>query len=125
MTCFPGILGLANAGFYLYFFFRLIKMTAKLHRVEFDSDFLYVLMKEQDLIIPLESIKSVEISTLGGVYKINLYAAEQLGDVFYFKLSLFYPLNYKSKDALVNLLRRNIDLAKVRKQEIPHHALRS
>src|SRR5690349_21418597 len=61
---FSWILGLANAGFYVYFFFRLMKMTAKLHRVEFDSDFLYVLLNKQDLIIPLEGIKSVEISTL-------------------------------------------------------------
>jgi hypothetical protein len=59
--------GLCMAGTYSYFFYRLMKVTAKLYRVEFDSDFLYVLLKNQDMVIPLESIESVEISTIGGV----------------------------------------------------------
>src|SRR5688572_29454431 len=105
-------LGLMNGGFFVYFFFRLMKMTSKLYRVEFDNEFLFVLLKNQDMVIPLENIESVEISTVGGVYKINLYNPEQLGDHFYFKMSLFYPLNYQLKDALVNVLRKNIDLAK-------------
>lgn len=77
------------------------------------------------MVIPLENIESVEISTIGGVYKINLYNPEQLGDHFYFKMSLFYPLNYKPKDELVNVLRRNIDLAKGRKREFTRNALHS
>jgi hypothetical protein len=117
--------GILMAGGYVYFFFRLMKMTTKLHRLEFDQNFLYVLLKSQDIVIPLENIESVEISTIGGVYKVNLYNAEQLGDHFYFKLSLFYPLNYQSKDALVNVLRKNIELAKTRKQEVPGNALHS
>ena len=118
-------LGLANAGFFVYFFFRLMKMTSKLYRIEFDNDFLYVLLKNQDIVIPLENIESVEISTVGGVYKVNLYSAEQLGDHFYFKMSLFYPLNYQSKDDLVNVLRKNIDLAKRKKNEVIKNALHS
>lgn len=119
------LLGLAQGGLYIYLFFRLMKVTSKLYRIEFDNEFLYVLQKAQDLIIPLENIESVEISTLGGVYKVNLYHPEQLGDSFYFKLSLWYPLNYQSKDALVNVLRKNIDVAKARKQEFPKNALHS
>lgn len=119
------ILGAIMAGSYVYFFFRLMRITSKLYRIEFDNEFLYVLLKQQDMVIPLENIESVEISTVGGVYKINLYHAEQLGDHFYFKMSLLYPLNYQSKDALVNLLRRNIDLAKMKKQEIQRNALHS
>ena len=118
-------LGLANAGFFVYFFYRLMKMTSKLYRIEFDNDFLYVLFKNQDMVIPLENIESVEISTIGGVYKVNLYNAEQLGDHFYFKMSLFYPLNYQAKDELVNVLRRNIDRAKGRKSELIRNALHS
>ena len=118
-------LGLVNAGFFVYFFYRLMRMTSKLYRIEFDNDFLFVLLKNQDMVIPLESIESVEISTIGGVYKVNLYHAEQLGDHFYFKMSLFYPLNYKSKDELVNVLRRNIDLAKRKKSELIRNALHS
>lgn len=118
-------LGLVNAGFFVYFFFRLMKMTSKLYRVEFDNDFLYVLLKNQDMVIPLENIESVEISTVGGVYKVNLFHPEQLGDHFYFKMSLFYPLNYQSKDELVNVLRRNIVLARGRKSEFAKNALHS
>jgi hypothetical protein len=118
-------LGLLNAGFFVYFFFRLMKMTSKLYHIEFDNNFLYVLLKNQDMVIPLENIESVEISTVGGVYKINLYNPEQLGDHFYFKMSLFYPLNYQSKDELVNILRRNIDLAKARKSEFARNSLHS
>ncbi len=119
------IFSLVNAGIFIYFFFRLMKITLKLHRLEFDQDFLYVILKNHDLVIPLENIESIEISTIGGVYKVNLYNAEQLGDHFYFKLSLFYPLNYQSKDALVNVLRRSVDKAKARKQEFPRNALHS
>ena len=118
-------LGLLNAGFFVYFFYRLMKMTSKLYRIEFDYNFLYVLLKNQDMVIPLENIESVEISTVGGVYKINLFHAEQLGDHFYFKMSLFYPLNYRSKDELVNVLRRNIDRAKSKKSEFTKNALHS
>lgn len=119
------LLGLANAGVYIYFFYRLIRVTAKLYRVEFDHDYLYVLQKHQDLLIPLENIESVEIATLGGVYKVNLYDADQLGDHFYFKLSLWYPLNYKSKDALVNLLRSTINKAKKRPSQDVRNTLHS
>lgn len=119
------VFGLGMAIGYVHFFFRLMKVTSKLHWIEFDNDFLYVMQRKQDLIIPLENIESVEISTLGGVYKVNLYHTEQVGDHFYFKLSLWYPLNYQSKDALVNMLRRQIDKAKSRKQEFPRNALHS
>ena len=117
--------GLVNGGFFIYFFYRLMKITSKLYRIEFDNDFLYVLLKNQDMVIPLENIESVEISTIGGVYKVNLFHPEQLGDHFYFKMSLFYPLNYQSKDELVNVLRKNIDLAKRRKSDFIKNALHS
>ena len=117
--------GLCMAGSYSYLFYRLMKVTAKLYRVEFDNDFLYVLLGNQDMVIPLENIESVEISTVGGVYKINLFNSEQLGNHFYFKMSLFYPLNYRSKDELVNVLRKNIDRAKAKKSEFIKNALHS
>lgn len=110
-------LGLLNAAIYVYFFYRLMRVTAKLYRVEFDEDYLYVLNKKQDLLIPLENIESVEIATLGGVYKVNLYHPDQIGDHFYLKLSLWYPLNYPSRDALVNVLRSYIKKASARR---PH-----
>lgn len=110
---------------YAAIFYALAKMAAKLEQVSFDDEFLYVFRKDQDYVIPLENIESIEIESIGGVYKVNLYHAEQLGDHFYFKTSLLYPLNYKSKDALVNVLRKNIDMAKRKKQEFPSNALTS
>ncbi len=110
---------------YGWLFYLLIRTTAKLHRVEFDDEFLYVLRKNQDLIIPLENIESVEIATIGGVYKVNLYHPDQLGKEFYFKQSLWYPLNYKRCDDLVNVLRRSIAQAKMRVRTIQPNALHS
>lgn len=107
--------GIAMAITYGWIFYLLIRITVKVHHVEFDDEFLYVLRKNQDLIIPLENIESVEIATIGGVYKVNLYHADQVGKEFYFKQSLWYPLNYKRCDALVNVLRRNIESAKRKK----------
>ena len=119
------IFGIFQSAFYIYGFYWLMKMTNNLQQVSFDSEFLHVFRKTQDLIIPLESIESVEISSLGGVYKVNLYYPEQLGKEFFFKTSLLYPLNYKSKDELVNLLRKNISMAKSKRQVIAANALTS
>jgi hypothetical protein len=110
---------------YGWLFFLLIRMAVKFQEVYFDDEFLYVYKKKQDYLIPLENIESVEIESLGGVYKVNLYHAEQLGKELYFKTSLIYPLNYKSKDALVNVFRSKIDRAKIRKREFPRNALMS
>lgn len=118
-------LGLGQAGIYIWIFIVLVRVASKLYRVEFDEEFLYVLKRDQDLIIPLENIESVEIATIGGVYKVNLYHADQVGKEFYFKQSLWYPLNYKRCDALVNVLRRNIDTAKRKKYLVPEKALHS
>lgn len=119
------VFALAQSAIYIWLFFKLLKGVAKLCRVEFDDEYIYVLKKRQDIIIPLENIESVEIATLGGLYKVNLYYADQLGKEFYFKQSLWYPLNYKRCDALVNVLRRNIDAAKRRKHVIAEKALHS
>ncbi|MBX2963259.1 MAG: hypothetical protein KF687_12155 [Cyclobacteriaceae bacterium] len=111
--------------FYGYMFYWGLRTVKKFEQVAFDDEFLYVYQKLQDYVIPLESIESVEISSLGGTYKVNLYHAEQLGKEFFFKTSLIYPLNYKSKDALVNVLRSKIAKAKSRRQQLPHNALMS
>ncbi|MBL7876076.1 MAG: hypothetical protein JNL53_10450, partial [Cyclobacteriaceae bacterium] len=89
-------------GYFLFFVYLWIRMNRNVHRVEFDDEFLYVIQKGQDILIPLENVKEVDIKTLGGVYEVELYQAEQLGKKFYFKPSLLYPFNFKKKDALVN-----------------------
>jgi hypothetical protein len=102
-----------------------IGVNRKVFHVEFDAEFLYVLQKNQDILIPLENIKDVEIVSLGGVYKVTLYAKDQLGDLIYFKPSLLYPFNFKAKDALADVLRRNIAEAKKKVRVYPNNALYS
>ncbi len=101
------------------------RINRNVYHVEFDDDYLYVLLKGQDILIPLENIKEVDIKTVGGVYEVELYSAEQLGKTFYFKPSLLYPFNYKKKDDQVNILRRNINRAQQRKQHFQTNALHS
>jgi hypothetical protein len=112
-------------GYVSFIIYLWIKMNRNVHRVEFDDEFLYVILKGQDILIPLENIKDVDIKTLGGVYEVELYQAEQLGKKFYFKPSLLYPFNFKKKDALVNVLRSNINKAYQKKQVWQKNALHS
>ena len=114
-----------SVGLIAYLIYLWIRINRNVHRVEFDEDFLYVILRNQDILIPLENIKEVEIKSLGGVYEVELYQAEQLGSKFYFKPSLLYPFNYKKKDKLVDLLRRNINRAQARKQPFQVNALHS
>jgi hypothetical protein len=112
--------------FYLGFLvYGWIRINRNVHRVEFDNEFLYVILKDQDILIPLENIKEVDIKTVGGVYEVELFQPEQLGKKFYFKPSLLYPFNYKKKDALVNVLRKNINLAQQKKRTFQANALHS
>jgi membrane-bound acyltransferase YfiQ involved in biofilm formation len=50
-----------------------LRINRNVHRVEFDDEFLYVIQKGQDILIPLENIKEVDIKTLGGVYEVELF----------------------------------------------------
>lgn len=117
--------GLSGATWIVIFINVWFRINRKVYQVEFDEDFLYVILKGQDIMVPLENIKEVDIKTLGGVYEVELYTAEQLGKKFYFKPSLLYPFNYKKKDVLVNILRRNINRAQARKQHFQANALHS
>jgi hypothetical protein len=112
--------------FYISFLiYGWIRINRNVHRVEFDDEFLYVILKDQDILIPLENIKEVDIKTVGGVYEVELFQPEQLGKKFYFKPSLLYPFNFKKKDALVNVLRKNINLAQQKKRTYQANALHS
>jgi hypothetical protein len=101
------------------------KLNSNVYHVEFDEEFLYVLLRKQDIIIPLENIKDINLKTLGGVYRVDFYHAEQLGDRIYFKPSLLYPFNSKKKDTLVNVLWSNIEKAKRKVQDFQRNALHS
>lgn len=109
-------------GFMIYTWF---KAHIKVYKVEFDDEYLYVLKRTGDVLIPLENIKDIEMKTLGGMWRVELYYEDIIGNHFYFKPSLLYPLNYKRKDKLVNLLWEKIELAKQRRPRIQTNALHS
>lgn len=111
--------------YYGYFLYLWWKINQLVYHVEFDDEFMYVKQKEQDLLIPLENIKDINLISIGGVYKVELYAKELFGDTFYFKPSLLYPFNHKKKEALVDLLWANIETAKRKKQDFQRNALHS
>jgi hypothetical protein len=104
-------------GLYGYLIYRYIRMNRKVFHVEFDDEFLYLIQQEADILIPLQNIQDVELKTFGGLYEIKLYSPEIVGDRIYYKPSLLYPFNYKSKDAIADQLRLNIERAK-RKREV-------
>jgi len=108
-----------------YIVYAWLKAHANVYRVEFDDDYLYIIRKSQDILIPLENIKDVELKTLGGMWRVDLYYTDVIGNHFYFKPSLLYPLNAKSKDELVNVLWRKIEGAKSRKHEFQRNMLQS
>lgn len=117
-------------GFYFplvwsFMVFTWIKAHLKVYQAEFDDEFLYLIRGGHDLLIPLENIKDIEMKSLGGMWRVDLFYADVVGDHFYFKPSLLYPLNYKSKDALVNLLWQKIEAAKGNKQVVQTNALHS
>jgi hypothetical protein len=109
----------------LFLFGKAWIVTLRLHQVSFDRDFAYVQMKGQELVIPLENIKYVGLASLGGTYQVTLYHPEQLGDKFYFKVSLLYPLNAKSKEVLIDRFWEAICRAKSRREKFQGNALTS
>ena len=111
--------------YWVWLIYLWIRVNQKVFQVEFDEDFLYIIKKRQDTMIPLENIKDVEIVSMGGVYLVDLYIPEDFGVKLYFKPSLLYPFNFKKKDALVNVLRSSIERAKQKKKSFQKNALHS
>jgi hypothetical protein len=68
-----------TTGYISFFIYGWLRINRNVHRVEFDDEFLFVLQPGQDILIPLENIKEVEIKSLGGVYEVELFNPEQLG----------------------------------------------
>ena len=110
---------------YGYLIYRYFLINRKVFHVEFDDEFLYLIQKEADILIPLQNIKDVELKTVGGLYEIKLYSPEIVGDLIYYKPSLLYPFNFKAKDAIANILRDNIEKAKRKIEVLPKNALMS
>lgn len=108
-----------------YIVFQYIQINRKVFHVEFDDEFLYLIQKQADILIPLQNIKDVQLKTMGGLYEIKLYSPEIVGDLIYYKPSLLYPFNFKAKDAIADKLRYNIEKAKRRREVLPPNALMS
>lgn len=105
--------------------YKLWRTYVGLKPVEFDREFLYVTEKGYDIIVPLENVKSVEIKSLGGLYKIIFYDRIQSGYEIFFMPSLIYPLDYGKQDAKVNILRSYAEKAKLIKHPRLRNALQS
>ncbi|MFM8832908.1 MAG: hypothetical protein ACKOEV_04640 [Cytophagales bacterium] len=110
---------------YGYFIYLWWQANKRVYHTEFDEEYLYVQQQGHDVLIPLENIKDVNLISVGGVYKVDLYSPETFGDKFYFKPSLLYPFNHKKKEAIVDVLWANIEKAKKRKQVLQRNALMS
>lgn len=114
-----------TSAFWCWIIWKYIQMNRKVYHVEFDDEFLYLIQKQADILIPLQNIKDVQLKTMGGLYEIKLYSPEIVGDLIYYKPSLLYPFNFKAKDAIANKLRYNIEKAKRRREALPINALMS
>ena len=110
---------------YTYLIYSYIRINRKVFHVEFDDEFLYLIRKESDVLIPLQNIKDVTLKTMGGLYEIQLYHPEAVGDKIFYKPSLLYPFNFKSKDRIADILRDKIEAAKKRPDVIQKNALMS
>lgn len=110
---------------YGYFIYLWWQANKRVYHTEFDEEYMYVQQQGHDVLIPLENIKDVNLISVGGVYKVDLYSPETFGDKFYFKPSLLYPFNHKKKEAIVDVLWANIEKAKKRKQVLQRNALMS
>lgn len=94
---------------YIIWALRAIPAIVKIKNVSYDQSSLYYDKKGFEVQVPFEDIKDIEIKTISGIYKINLFEPSQDGSIIMFKTSLWYPFNFKKKDEKVNELRDRID----------------
>ncbi len=97
---------------YVMLAYQAIPAIIKIKNISYDDSSVYYDRKGYEVQIPFEDIKSVEIKTISGIYKIILFGPTQDGSVIMFKTSLWYPFNFRSQDEKVNELRDKIDTYK-------------
>lgn len=100
---------LLNFPVYGYLVFMLVKHIKKIKSISYDDSSIYYLKKDYEVQVPFEDIKSIAIKSLDGVYEISFYSPTPDGEHIFFKTSLWYPLNFRKKDDMVNDLRDKID----------------
>jgi hypothetical protein len=89
--------------------YKAVRITLGLKSISYDDSSVYYEKKGFEVQIPFEEIKDIEIKTLTGIYNINLYQPSQDGKKIPFKMSMWYPLNFKTQDEKVNVLRDKIE----------------
>ena len=89
-----------------FFSARALLETKKLKTISYDDSSIYYKKDGYEVQIPFEDIKSIE---LYNGWRINLYRPTQDGDRILFMPSVWYPFNFRKKDAEINELRDKID----------------
>jgi hypothetical protein len=89
----------------LYWYPQLIKMLRGFRKVSYDKYSLYVQMQDYEIQVPFERIKSVELTSLDGLYRFELYDQDQFGKYIYCKPSMWYPLNFPKIDKELDRIR--------------------
>ena len=92
-----------------YIALKAVQISLKLKTISYDDSSVYYEKDGFEVQIPFEEIRDIEIKTLTGVYVINLFRPAQDGVRILFKMSNWYPLNYKKQDEIVNRLRDKIE----------------
>ncbi len=113
---------------YGYFAWIAVPAVLKIKNVSYDDSSVYYDKKGYEVQIPFGDIRDIEIKTLTGIYKINLYEPTQDGKSILFKTSLWYPFNFKRQDEKVNELRDKIDnykrkLRPANREELPGYRI--
>jgi len=98
---------------YIWLAYKTIPTIIKIKNVSYDQSSVYYGKKGYEVQVPFEDIKDIEIKTISGIYKLNLYNLSQDGSSVLFKTSLWYPFNFKKQDEKVNELRDRIDRYKL------------
>ncbi|MEM9897032.1 MAG: hypothetical protein AAF789_11750 [Bacteroidota bacterium] len=118
-----GVFGIIVALAYLftmifYWYPSIGKSLKKLKEVSYDGKNLYVQESGYEIQIPFQEVRDVEIISLDGLYKFNLYHHDQFGKEVVCKPSLWYPLNFKRVDKELNRIRYLIRKAKWSQREL-------
>jgi len=100
---------IANFAVYGFLVYKVITHINKIKSISFDDSSIYYIKDDYEVQVPFEDIKDIEIKSLDGLYEIKFYSPTQDGERIFFKSSLWYPLNFKKQDDLVNVLRDKID----------------
>ena len=89
-----------------YFSARAFLETKKLKTISYDDSSVYYEKDGYEVQIPFEDIKNIELYQ---GWAINLYRPTQDGDRILFTPSVWYPFNFRKKEAEINVLRDKID----------------